>query len=126
MANLLKACVELRKQLIEDVYQIVGISDIMRGDAQASETATAQSIKAQFGSVRIRERQQEMARFARDIIRMLAQIICEHFDPQTLVKMTNSDLPSEADLQAQALQQQQQALIAQQQAPQPQQMAPAL
>lgn len=110
---ILKACVELRQQLIQDIYQIVGISDIMRGDGQASETATAQSIKAQFGSVRIRERQQELARFGRDIIRMLAEIICEQFQPETLLKMTNMQLPTEAELMQQALLAQQQAIMAQ-------------
>lgn len=109
--NILKACVELRKQLIEDVYQIAGISDIMRGDAQASETATAQQIKAQFGSVRLRERQQELARFSRDVIRMLAQIICDQFQPDTLLKMTNMQLPTDQEV---ATMQAQQALMAQQ------------
>jgi len=122
VAALLKGCVELRKQLIEDVYQIVGISDIMRGDGDASETATAQNVKAQFGSVRIRERQQELARFSRDIIRMLAEIICEQFQPDTLMKMTNMALPSEAELQQQALMQQQQALMQQAQQAHMQQM----
>ena len=113
VGELLRGCVELRKQLIEDVYQIVGISDIMRGDAEAQETATAQSIKAQFGSIRIRERQQELARFSRDIIRMVAQIICVQFQPETLLKMTNMTLPTEAELQQQMMMQQQQALMQQ-------------
>lgn len=125
VGELLKGCVELRKQLIEDVYQIVGISDIMRGEGEASETATAQNIKSQFGSIRIRERQQELARFSRDVIRLLAQIICSQFQPETLMKMTNITLPTEQELQQQQMMAQQQALIAQaqqqrQQLPQPQ------
>jgi hypothetical protein len=125
VAQLIKDCVELRKQLIEDVYQIAGISDIMRGDAQASETATAQQIKAQFGSVRLKERQQELARFSRDIIRMLAQIICDQFQPETLLKMTNMDLPTEQQVAAMMAQQQLMAQqAAMQQAQQPPQIAP--
>lgn len=122
VAMILKDCIELRKQLIEDVYQIVGISDIMRGDGNASETATAQNIKAQFGSVRIRERQQELARFSRDAIRMVGEIIASQFQPETLLKMTNMKLPTQQDVmqaqQQQALQYQQQVQQAQMQAQQ--------
>lgn len=92
IAETIKACVELRNQIIQDVYQITGISDILRGSTEASETATAQSIKAQWGSVRIRDRQQEMVRFARDITRMACEIIAEHFDPVYLTKMANMEL----------------------------------
>ena len=110
---ILKSCVELRKQLIEDIYQIIGISDIMRGDGEKEETATAQSIKAQFGSTRIRERQQELARFSRDITRMLGEIICTTFEPATLLKMANMTIPTEQELMM-AQQQQMLAMQAQQ------------
>lgn len=85
----IKACVELRNQLVQDVYQITGISDILRGQTDSDETATAQSIKAQWGSVRIRDRQQEMSRFARDLIRMICEIVAEQFDPQRVLEMSN-------------------------------------
>ena len=115
----LKSCIELRKQLIEDIYQIIGISDIMRGDGDKDETATAQNIKAQFGSTRIRERQQELARFSRDVIRMLGELICSTFEPDTLLKMANMKIPTEQEL---FLAQQQQML--KMQAQQAQMMAP--
>ncbi|ANL64849.1 hypothetical protein AMC82_CH01155 [Rhizobium phaseoli] len=87
------ACMAARKQLIEDVYQITGISDIVRGDTQASETATAQRIKSQWGSIRIRDRQAELARFARDIIRLAGEIICDQFQPETLMLVSGIKLP---------------------------------
>jgi hypothetical protein len=93
VAETIRACVELRNQIIQDTYQITGISDILRGQSEASETATAQSIKAQWGSVRIRDRQQEMARLARDITRMTCEIIAEHFDPEYLLQMANMPRP---------------------------------
>jgi hypothetical protein len=109
VAEILKGCVELRKQLVDDVNQIYGISDIMRGDGQAQETATAQSIKAQYGSIRIRTRQQELARFCRDISRMTGEIIATHFQPETLLKMVNIKLPTRQDVM---MLQQKQALMA--------------
>lgn len=93
VAETIKACVELRNQLVQDIYQITGISDILRGSTEASETATAQQIKAQWGSIRIRDRQQEMARLARDITRMACEIIAEQFDPEYVMKMANMELP---------------------------------
>lgn len=95
----IKACVELRNQLVQDIYQITGISDILRGSTDASETATAQQIKAQWGSVRIRDRQQELARLARDITRMACEIIAEQFDPEYVTKMANMELPPPPQMQ---------------------------
>lgn len=92
-----------RKQLIDDVYQITGISDIMRGEGEKEETATAQNIKSQWGSVRIRERQSEMAQFAKQAARLTAEIISEQFQPQTLMDMTNIKLPTQAEIEQQQL-----------------------
>lgn len=91
----IRACIEVRNQAVQDVYQITGISDILRGATDSSETATAQSIKAQWGSVRIRDRQQELVRFARDLTRMVCEVISEHYDPNYLINVTNIEMPEE-------------------------------
>lgn len=109
----LQGCIETRRQVIEDIYQITGISDILRGDTDARETLGAQQIKAQWGSLRVRDRQREMARFARDVIRMKAEIIGEHFSLETLKAMTGVKM---LDDQAQKQQLQQQIQMQQQQA----------
>jgi hypothetical protein len=104
VANVLRECVANRRQIIEDVYQITGISDILRGSTAASETATAQQIKAQWGGIRIREKQHEIARFSRDICRISAEIIAEKFQPETLWRMTGLKFPTaqeKQELQAQ-------------------------
>ncbi|ARO23033.1 hypothetical protein CO659_20980 [Rhizobium sp. S9] len=116
------ACMAARKQLIEDVYQITGISDIVRGDTQASETATAQRIKSQWGSIRIRDRQAELARFARDIIRLAGEIICDQFQPETLMLVSGIKLPTMAQKQQVEMQMQQMQMAAQQTAMRAEQM----
>lgn len=128
----LKGCIELRKQLIDDVFQITGISDIIRGQGQASETATAQNIKAQWGGIRIRDRQAELARFARDLTRIAAEIVAEKFQPETLWRLSGLVFPTEqqkemlkAQVQQMAAQQQQQAAPAPQQPGQPPAPPPA-
>ncbi len=85
----IRACIELRNQLVQDVYQISGIGDVQRGQTNPNETAAAQQLKSQYGSARIRDRQQEMARFARDCIRLTSEIIAEHFDPMRVMQMSN-------------------------------------
>lgn len=108
IAETIKFLVEERRQLIEDVEQVVGISDIMRGATEASETATAQQLKAQYGNVRVRDKSEEVARIAEDGLKVSAEIMAEHFDPQFIQELSQTDLPTDAQLQEQfaALQQQ--------------------
>lgn len=114
VATTITQLVALRKELIEDVYQITGLSDIMRGQTEASETLGAQQLKSQYGSVRIRDRQDEMARIARDIVRISAEIMAENFQPKTLLEMSQLDIPTDAAIAAQVKPLQQQAAKIQQ------------
>jgi len=91
VVSVIQACVELRQQLIQDVYQITGISDIMRGASDPNETLGAQELKAQTGSVRVRNRQQDIQRFARDITRIACEIMADKFSPGVLMEMTNQN-----------------------------------
>ena len=50
IATTITALVAMRKQVIDDIYQIMGLSDIMRGDTDPNETLGAQQIKSQNGS----------------------------------------------------------------------------
>lgn len=101
IANTITGLVALRRQLIDDVYQITGLSDIMRGESDANETLGAQELKSQYGSVRIRDRQNELVRMARDITRIFGEIMAENFDQQTLLDMSQMDLPTDADIKKQ-------------------------
>jgi len=115
----IEACVNLRKQLIDDIWQITGISDIMRGDTEAEETAAAQGMKSIWGSVRLKDKQNEMARICRDVTRMVAEVISGHFQIDTMLQCANMRLPTEADaIQAQMqYEREMQAYMAQRQAP---------
>jgi hypothetical protein len=101
VGDILKGCVELRKQLIDDVYQLTGISDIIRGTTEAEETAAAQGLKSQWGSLRLKERQNELARVGRDVTRMAAEILANHCQVTTMVKVANMKIPTEAEQQQQ-------------------------
>ena len=101
VGEILKGCVELRKQLIDDVYQLTGISDIIRGTTEAQETAAAQGLKSQWGSLRLKERQNELARVARDVTRMAGEVIANHFQVPTMAKCANMKIPTEGEQQQQ-------------------------
>lgn len=93
--KVLQGSIEARRVMIDDIYQITGISDILRGDTQASETATAQSIKAQWGSVRIRQKQQELADFAKSAVVIISEIIASKFQPNFIGEMANKQVTPE-------------------------------
>lgn len=104
VAEVITALVALRKQLIEDVYQITGLSDIMRGATDPNETKGAQDLKVQFGSVRVRERQAEMVRIARDILRIKGEIYAENVPIQELAEMAQMKLPTQQQAAIQMMQ----------------------
>lgn len=108
-----------REQCKAVIYEITGISDILRGSTNASETATAQQIKSQWGSNRLKRLQAEVQRFVRDLIRLQAEIIGEKFQPETLAGMTGLKFPTGQEKQQAMMQYQQQAMMAQQQGQQP-------
>ena len=75
-----------RDMIKGQIYELTGIADIVRGASKASETLGAQQIKAQFASVRIKKLQDEVARFASDILRIKAEIMVKHFDVDILIR----------------------------------------
>lgn len=84
-----------REQQKQAVYEIMGISDIMRGATKASETATAQRIKGSMGMGRLEDLKQSMGNFVRDLLRLKAELICQNFSPETLEAMTGEKVTPE-------------------------------
>jgi len=77
-----------REVVKQSIYEIMGISDILRGASNAQETLGAQQLKANFGSLRLRASQGDVARFATDLFRMKAQIVCKFYPPELIVEMS--------------------------------------
>lgn len=91
LAPIASALVEAYKamdQVKQQIYDITGISDIIRGQTNANETATAQQIKGQYASLRLKSMQNEVSEFAQELIQIKAQIMCKHFSPDTLQKLS--------------------------------------
>jgi hypothetical protein len=87
----------------QEIYEITGFSDIVRGQSKASETLGAQQIKQDWASARLRMMQKEVQRFVRDIVRIIAEITSEQFTLETLALYSGFELPElPADYQQQA------------------------
>jgi hypothetical protein len=114
IAAVLTTLYNAQNECKQTIYEITGISDVVRGATNPNETATAQRYKAQFGGIRLKTMQREVKRFGRDLIRLLADVICSKYDQETLASITGLQYPT-GEQKAQA---QQQLQMAQQQPPQ--------
>lgn len=113
----IEAAITVRAQLVQDVFQITGVSDILRGQTDPRETLGAQELKAQTGSHRLRNAKDEVARFCRDVSRLTAEVIAEKFEPESIAAITGYKYISPEEQMARQMraQAQQQAAMAQQQ-----------
>jgi len=80
---------EIRNEEIQLLFQVSGMSDIMRGQSSQQATATEQAIKARFASVRIQTMQDAIAEFASRTAAIKAEIISKKYRPQSLLEKSN-------------------------------------
>jgi len=95
---------ERKQTLSTEIFELLGVSDIQRGMAATKETATTQRLKAQFGSARGARASEEIARFVTDNYRMRAEIICKHWQPQTILYVSQIEKTPDQGLAKQAVQ----------------------
>lgn len=102
-----------RQQVKAVIFELTGIADIMRGSSQASETLGAQEIKNQWGTLRLKRMQKEVARFGRDALRLYLELVVTHVSPEVIRAMTGLPFPTQAEQQQMQMEYQQQAMQAQ-------------
>lgn len=99
LASTLKELLLQREAIKQVIYEITGISDIMRGASDPNETLGAQQIKAQSGSLRANDEQKDMEKFCRNLFRKKAEIIANKFSFDTLSMIVGEELqPSVQDV----------------------------
>lgn len=93
MAQTLQTLIEARAQVKSDLYEITGISDVIRGAETASgdKTATEIRTKGRYATLRLSDRQLAMAEYVRDVLRITGELIAEHFTPETMAGASNWD-----------------------------------
>jgi hypothetical protein len=88
VAGVLEKLMIQRQAVIGQIYELTSISDIMRGSSNPRETAKAQTLKAQYSSVRLQLIQQDVGMFVRHAMRLKAEIVSKHFQPESIANQS--------------------------------------
>ena len=86
-------------QVKNQIYEIMGIADIQRGQTDPNETLGAQIIKSNNASGRLKTMQHDVVNFATSLLSIKAQIICNHFTEDTIIKISGAMQLSDSDKQ---------------------------
>jgi hypothetical protein len=98
-ASALMSCYQAMEQVKGQIYELMGIADIQRGQTDPTETLGAQIIKSNNAAGRLKTQQHAVVDFATSLLSIKAQIICNHFTDDTLVKISGAMQLSEQDKQ---------------------------
>jgi hypothetical protein len=97
IAEGLNMAYQAMEQVKGQIYEIMGIADIQRGQTDPNETLGAQIIKSNNASGRLKTMQHEVVNFATALLQIKAQIICQHFTDDTILKISGAMQLSEQD-----------------------------
>ena len=86
---------QARDKAQQSLYEISGVSDIVRGQVDPREKAAQSKIKAGFANQRIEQRRRGVERTARDVSVIMAEIMAELYSPETIREMSGFDMISE-------------------------------
>lgn len=96
-AQALMNCYQAMDQVKNQIYEIMGIADIQRGQTDPNETLGAQIIKSNNAAGRLKTMQHNVVDFATKLLQLKAQIICKHFTPESIIKMAAANQMSQQD-----------------------------
>jgi hypothetical protein len=77
-----------RAQVKQDLYDLTGIADIVRGQSDPQETMGAQQIKSNFATLRLGDHQKAVQKFAREVVRLVVDIVGGHFQLKTIAEIS--------------------------------------
>jgi len=96
-AQALMQCYQAMDQVKGQIYELMGIADIQRGQTDPRETLGAQIIKSNNAAGRLKTMQNHVVGFATTLLTIKAQIICNHFTDDTILQISGADQLSDAD-----------------------------
>ena len=99
IAGVLRELTARRDDVKTQLFEVTGLADIMRGAESAAATATASSLEARFASIRVQALQDQFADYATDLIRLRAEIMTQHFNPENLYKQSNIEYTADGQNQ---------------------------
>ena len=98
-AQALAQCYQAMEQVKGQIYELMGIADIQRGQTDPNETLGAQIIKSNNAAGRLKTMQHAVVDFATSLLSIKAQIICNHFTDETLIGISGAMQLSDQDKQ---------------------------
>jgi len=98
-ATALMSCYQAMEQVKGQIYELMGIADIQRGQSDPNDTLGAQIIKSNNAAGRLKTQQHAVVDFATSLLTIKAQIICNHFTDETLVHISGAMQLSPQDQQ---------------------------
>ena len=105
----LQQLIVAREQAKRVIYEITGVSDIVRGQSVASETLGAQKIKEAWGTMRLKRLQKAVQVYCRDTLRLMIEIAAGKMSEETWARATGlpfvtGDQKAQAEMMMQAAQ----------------------
>lgn len=89
--------IQARDVVKQQIYEIEGISDILRGAATPYESAAATNAKSSYSSSRLSVMQHQVADYIARLLRLKAHLICKFYKPETILARAGQG--SQADQQ---------------------------
>lgn len=104
VATVLTQLVSTFEFIKNQLFEVTGMADIIRGSSNQYETLGAQQIKAQFASVRMNAFQRDVSTFVRDSMRIMAEMVCQLYTDNKLAAIVGNLPPGDDQFLPQALQ----------------------
>lgn len=96
--NALQQLQGARQTALQQLYETLKVSDLLRGTSEQYKSATANRLESQWSSLGLVVRQNMFCKFISDAIAKLGTIIAEQFDPETIFDVGDADRMIEAVL----------------------------
>lgn len=82
---------KIKERTTTEMDRLTGINDVMRGVSDDErETLGGKRLKSAASGTRLKHRQDEVARFATDTLRLMADIMSQHFSPKSLIEASGA------------------------------------
>jgi len=90
--NALNVLQGARTNGLQQLYETLKVSDLLRGTSEQYKSATANRLENQWSSLGLVVRQNMFSKFVSDAISNLGTIIAEQFDEQTILEVGDADV----------------------------------
>jgi len=89
--NALNVLQGARQTALQQLYETLKVSDLLRGTSEQDKSATANRLENQWSSLGLIVRQNMFTKFVSDAISNLGTIIAEQFDEQRILEVADAD-----------------------------------